>query len=73
MIWIAISIFISTIILCATLICIKFEDKAYNNAINCLNNLCEAINDNFPGSNLKVVINKRSVKVIGEIKYIKNS
>ena len=69
MIWIACSLFISTILLCGTLICIKFSDRAYTNAIACLQDLCDILNDKFPGSNLTIVSSKGEVKVKGELKY----
>ena len=70
MIWIACSLFISTIILCCTLIGIKFYDKAYTNAIVCLQDLCDILNDKFPGSNLTIISSKGEVKVKGELKYL---
>lgn len=70
MIWIACSIFISTIILCCTLIGIKFYDRAYTNAIACLQDLCDILNDKFPGSNLTIISSKGEVKVKGELKYL---
>ena len=73
MIWIACSLFVSTIILCCTLICIKFSDRAYTNAIGCLEDLCDTLNEKFPGSNLTIISSKGEVKVKGELKYfIKN-
>ncbi len=69
MIWIACSLFISTILLCCTLICIKFSDRAYTNAIACLQDLCDILNDKFPGSNLRIVADGNGVKVKGELKY----
>ena len=71
MIWIACSLFISTILLCGTLICIKFADRAYNNAIACLQDLCDVLNEKFPGSDLRIVANEGGVRVKGELKYIK--
>jgi hypothetical protein len=71
MIWIACSLFISTILLCCTLICIKFSDRAYTNAIACLQDLCDILNDKFPGSDLRIVADGNGVKVKGELKYIK--
>ena len=73
MIWIACSLFVSTIILCCTLICIKFSDRAYTNAIGCLQDLCDVLNDKFPGSDLKVINIKGDIKVKGELKYIKRN
>lgn len=70
MIWIACSLFISTIILCCTLIGIKFYDKAYTNAIACLQDLCDILNDKFPDSNLTIISSKGEVKVKGELKYL---
>jgi hypothetical protein len=73
MIWLACSLFVSTIILCCTLICIKFSDRAYSNAISCLEDLCDTLNEKFPGSNLTIISSKGEVKVKGELKYfIKN-
>ena len=69
MIWLACSIFVSTIILCCTLICIKFSDRAYTNAIGCLQDLCDVLNDKFPGSDLRIVTDGNGVKVKGELKY----
>ncbi len=70
MIWIACSLFISTILLCCTLICIKFSDRAYTNAIACLQDLCDILNDKFPGSDLRIVADGNGVKVTGELKYL---
>ena len=70
MIWIACSLFVSTIILCCTLICIKFSDRAYANAIGCLQALCDTLNEKFPGSNLTIISSKGEVKVKGELKYL---
>ena len=63
MIWIACSLFVSTIILCCTLICIKFADRAYTNAIACLQDLCDVLNEKFPGSDLRIVTNEGQVRV----------
>ena len=70
MIWIACSLFISTIIFCYTLVCIKFYDRAYTNAIACLQDLCDIHNDKFPGSNLTIISPKGQLKVTGELKYL---
>lgn len=69
MIWIACSLFISTILLCCTLMCIKFSDRAYTNAIACLQDLCDILNDKFPGSDLRIIADGNGVKVKGELKY----
>ena len=70
MIWIACSLFISTIIFWYTLVCIKFSDRAYTNAIACLQDLCDILNNKFPGSNLTIMSSKGEVKVKGELKYL---
>ena len=46
-------------------------DKAYSNAICCLQDLCDALNETFPGSDLKVINIKGDVRVKGDLKYIK--
>ena len=46
-------------------------DKAYSNAICCLQDLCDTLNEKFPGSNLKVINIKGDVRVNGDLKYIK--
>ena len=69
MIWIAISLLFCTILICCTLICIKFSDRAYTNAIGCLQDLCDVLNDKFPGSDLRIVTNEGQVRVKGELKY----
>ena len=73
MIWIAISLFVSSILICITLIIINFSDRAYSNAISCLQDLCDVLNDKFPGSDLRIVANEGGVRVKGELKYIKKN
>ena len=50
--------------------CTKFSDRAYTNAIACLQDLCDILNDKFPGSNLTIISSKGEVKVKGELKYL---
>ena len=69
MIWLSISLVLCAILICITLLIIKMVDKAYNNAIGCLQNLCDVINEKFPGSNLEIVTRANEIKVIGELKY----
>ena len=45
-------------------------DKAYSNAICCLQDLCDTLNEKFPGSNLTITSSKGEVKVKGELKYL---
>ena len=71
MIWLSISLIICTILICITLLIIKMADKAYSNAICCLQNLCDTLNEKFPGSDLKVINIKGDVRVNGDLKYIK--
>lgn len=73
MIWIAISLFFSTILICCTIVLLHLSDRAYSNALWCLEHLCDTLNEKFPGSNLTVISSKGEVKVKGELKYfIKN-
>ena len=48
-------------------------DKAYSNAIGCLQDLCDTLNEKFPGSDLKVINIKGDVRVKGELKYLKQN
>jgi len=73
MIWLGFSILISAIFICCTLIFIHLADRAYSNAIACLDDLCDTLNEKFPGSDLKIVTDKGGIKVKGELKYIKKS
>ena len=70
MIWLSISLIICTILICITLLIIKMADKAYSNAIGCLQDLCDTLNEKFPGSDLKVIKVKGDIRVKGELKYI---
>ena len=69
MIWIAISLIICTIVICCTIILLHFSDRAYSNAISCLEDLCDTLNEKFPGSDLKVINVKGDIRVKGELKY----
>ena len=69
MIWIAISLFLSTILICCTIVTLHFYDRVYSNAIGCLEDLCDTLNEKFPGSNLTTISSKGEVKVKGELKY----
>jgi hypothetical protein len=69
MIWIAISLFLCTIIICCTIVLLHLYDRAYSNAISCLEDLCDTLNEKFPGSNLTIVSSEGAVKVKGELKY----
>ena len=71
MIWIAISLIICTILICCTIMILHLSDRAYSNAIGCLQDLCDTFNEKFPGSDLKVINIKGDVRVKGELKYIK--
>ena len=73
MIWIAISLIICTILICCTIVLLHLSDKAYSNAIGCLEDLCDTLNDKFPGSDLKVINFKGDIRVKGELKYIKKN
>ena len=70
MIWIALSLFFSTLLVCVTIVLIHLYDRTYSNAISCLEDLCDTINEKFPGSNLTVISSKGEVKVKGELKYL---
>lgn len=69
MIWIAISLLFSTTLICFTMVVLHLSDRAYSNAIGCLEDLCDTLNQKFPGSNLTVISSKGDVKVKGELKY----
>ena len=69
MIWIAISLFFSTLLICFTIVLLHLSDRAYSNAIGCLEDLCDTLNDKFPGSDLRIVTNEGQVRVKGELKY----
>ncbi len=73
MIWISISLLLCAILICATIIILHLSDRAYSNAVGCLQDLCDTLNEKFPGSNLKIVTDKGGVKVKGELKYYKKS
>jgi hypothetical protein len=70
MIWIAISVLFSTMLICFTIVLLHLSDRAYSNAIGCLEDLCDTLNEKFPGSNLTIISSKGEVKVKGEIKYL---
>lgn len=73
MIWIAISLLLCAILICATIVTLHLSDRAYSNAVGCLQDLCDTLNEKFPGSNLTIVSFKGELKVKGELKYfIKN-
>ena len=73
MIWIAISLIICTILICCTIVLLHLSNRAYSNAIGCLEDLCDVLNDKFPGSDLRIVTNEGQVRVKGELKYIKQN
>ena len=73
MIWIAISLIICTILICCTIVLVNFEKEEFHRAVNCLRDLCDTLNEKFPGSNLRVTSDERGVKVEGELKYIKRN
>ena len=73
MIWIAISLLLCTILICCTIILLHFSDRAYSNAISCLEDLCDNLNEKFPGSTLHITSDTYGVKVEGELKYIKRN
>ena len=53
---------------------IKSIDKlgfAHNATMKCLIELVEKLNEEFPGSDLKVIDTNDEIKVIGELKYYK--
>ena len=70
MIWLSISLLLCTILVCCTIILIYLSDRAYSNAISCLEDLCDTLNEKFPGSNLTTISSKGEVKVKGELKYL---
>lgn len=69
MIYIAISLLFSTTLICFTMVVLHLSDRAYSNAIGCLEDLCDTLNEKFPGSNLTITSSKGDVKVKGELKY----
>lgn len=69
MIWMAISVFFSTLLICFTVVLLHLSDRAYLNAVGCLEDLCDTLNEKFPGSNLTIVSSKGELKVKGELKY----
>ena len=70
MIWMAISVLSSTMLICFTIVLLHLSDRAYSNAIGCLEELCDTLNEKFPGSNLTIISSKGEVKVKGELKYL---
>ena len=70
MIWLSISLLVCTIFICCTIIILHLSDRAYSNAISCLEDLCDTLNEKFPGSNLTIISSKGEVKVKGELKYL---
>ena len=71
MIWLSISLLLCAILICCTIVLLHFSDGAYSNAIGCLEDLCDTLNEKFPGSDLRIVANEGQVRVKGELKYIK--
>ena len=69
MIWLSISLLLCTILICCTIILLQLSNRAYLNAIGCLEDLCDTLNEKFPGSNLTIISSKGEVKVKGELKY----
>ena len=70
MIWLSISLLLCTILICCTIVLLHLSDRAYSNAIGCLEDLCDTLNEKFPGSNLTIISSKGEVKVKGELKYL---
>ena len=73
MIWIAISLLLCTILVCCTIILVNFEKEEFKRAVNCLRDLCDTLNEKFPGSTLHITSDTYGVKVEGELKYIKRN
>ena len=73
MIWLSISLLLCTIFICCTIIILHLSDRAYSNAVGCLEDLCDTLNEKFPGSNLRIVANEGGIRVKGELKYIKKN
>ena len=55
MIWLSISLLLCAILICCTIIILHLSDRAYSNAICCLEDLCDTLNEKFPGSNLTII------------------
>ena len=70
MIWLSISLLVCTIFICCTIILVNFEKEEFKRAVNCLRDLCDTLNEKFPGSNLTIISSKGEVKVKGELKYL---
>ena len=70
MIWLSVSLVLCTILICFTIILLHLSDRAYSNAVSCLEDLCDTLNEKFPGSNLTTISSKGEVKVKGELKYL---
>ena len=70
MIWISVSLLLCAILICGTIITMHLSDRAYSNAVGCLQDLCDTLNEKFPGSNLTIVSSKGELKVKGELKYL---
>ena len=70
MIWLSISLLLCAILICFTIILLHLSDRAYYNAVGCLEDLCDTLNEKFPGSNLTIISSKGEVKVKGELKYL---
>ena len=70
MIWLSISLLLCAILICFTTVLLHLSDRAYSNAIGCLEDLCDTLNEKFPGSNLTIISSKGEVKVKGELKYL---
>lgn len=66
-----ISILFSTWVLTAGIKSIDKSGLARHATMRCLLDLVETLNEQFPGSTLKVIDNTDEVKVLGELKYIK--
>ena len=51
---------------------LKTDKLARYAAMDCIYELVEKLNKEFPGSDIKVIDNTTEVKIIGELKYYKN-
>jgi hypothetical protein len=70
MIWLSISLLLCAILICCTILLVNFEKEEFCKAVSCLEDLCDTLNEKFPGSDLKVTDDKYGVKVKGELKYL---
>jgi len=65
----SVTILISTAAICLTAIGLDKSQEYRRAAVDCLEELVDVLNEKFPGSDLKIIDTRLSIKVKGELKY----